>query len=539
MNIRKFLDEGQSGSTGTVYLALDELGREVAVKFFNMPVGPIRDHVIKHAQSLAQIKHPNVVQIYGIVDATRPNVADAQSEPALVMEFAPGQKFADWLNKPGLSRAEAYDVISGLLQGLAAFHQAKLSHGDLHAGNVRVFNGVTKIIDPIARDPNYALNTAQTRERQAADLSFAKRLIMDALRSANAKTQAFGEFCVMRTEISTIPQLLRQVELALKNPLESSNGSTQPILSFYDFCRNAQRDENTVAWQEAKKIALRALQPNLNNWRQSKHNLPSKLDDRRIAFAEVLQGANDLISLLLACAESGRDEHQTDLMLLRRFTMLEWDRSGATSFVGIPDSLLFATHYFVGAAACVNGFLRSAMSIGDMLVQRSRREDRVRVWEDRKWTGWADVFDGDCAESFKFLCEAYALLPVLRQVFPDEFAFRVGLGAYNWLLCCLEFVHQEPSNLKLPDDSGIVRSLYRPNVPPNFFRLTTAEIGEAFDVLFEDRNAAVELTKIGKLGPENWRRFWSPWMHGMLGLWRGSEYRFHDAPGFIFNAFSP
>ena len=78
MNIAKYLDDGQSGTTGTVFRAQDEFGREVAVKFFNTPVGPIRDFVARHAKSLAQIKHENVVQIFDVVDLVRPDAGTVQ-----------------------------------------------------------------------------------------------------------------------------------------------------------------------------------------------------------------------------------------------------------------------------------------------------------------------------------------------------------------------------------------------------------------------------------------------------------------------------
>lgn len=134
MRIAKFLESsGQSGTTGTVFRAETDLNREVAVKFFNDPIVQIRDEIKKHALALTKVKHKNVVEIFDIEDVARPDKENAQPEPALIMEYVPGQKFSDWLNKPSITRSEALGVINGLLDGLDAIHNAKMveENGDI------------------------------------------------------------------------------------------------------------------------------------------------------------------------------------------------------------------------------------------------------------------------------------------------------------------------------------------------------------------------------------------------------------------------
>ena len=115
----------------------------------------------------------------------------------------------------------------------------------------------------------------------------------------------------MRTDAVTIPQLIQQVEL-LKDPLQATSATLNPIMSAYDFCREAQRVGSIVAWQESPKAAYRSLQPNLNEWRKSKHRLSSDFELLSTVVAELLAGANDLLSFALVAAEAGQLPYTAD-----------------------------------------------------------------------------------------------------------------------------------------------------------------------------------------------------------------------------------
>jgi TolB-like protein/tetratricopeptide (TPR) repeat protein len=122
-----------SGTFGTVYRAWDaRLEREVALKLLNA-VQPEADHhataVVKEGRLLAQIRHPNVVTVYG---------ADCfDGRVGIWMEFVQGRTLREIQRESGpLSPQEAALVGLDLCRALAAVHAAGFLHRDVKAQNV-------------------------------------------------------------------------------------------------------------------------------------------------------------------------------------------------------------------------------------------------------------------------------------------------------------------------------------------------------------------------------------------------------------------
>jgi hypothetical protein len=122
------------GGMGTVYLAYDaDLDRRVAIKVVreDMELGAIlRARVMKEAQAMARMSHPNVVHVYEVGE----DRSSGQSQVFIAMEYVPGTSL------DGLQQAKpARDVVAldQLLQlylqaaaGLEAAHRSGLIHRD-------------------------------------------------------------------------------------------------------------------------------------------------------------------------------------------------------------------------------------------------------------------------------------------------------------------------------------------------------------------------------------------------------------------------
>ena len=133
------------GGMGVVYLAHDDhLHREVAVKalsraFAGDPerIGQFR----REARSVAQLNHPNIVQIYQMLDI--------DSCIYLILEYVPGSSLADVLKESGpLGVETSLSICVQVARALEAAHARGISHRDLKPGNIRIRgDGGAKVLD--------------------------------------------------------------------------------------------------------------------------------------------------------------------------------------------------------------------------------------------------------------------------------------------------------------------------------------------------------------------------------------------------------
>ncbi|MBC8068614.1 MAG: serine/threonine protein kinase, partial [Deltaproteobacteria bacterium] len=123
-----------AGGMGEVYLAFDpELDRAVAIKLVHpRGAGNVEEQrlLISEAQALAQLSHPNVVQVY---DAGIWN-----GRVFVAMELVEGRTLHAWLRARGseLGWREVVQLFVQVGRGLAAAHAAGIVHGDFKPTNV-------------------------------------------------------------------------------------------------------------------------------------------------------------------------------------------------------------------------------------------------------------------------------------------------------------------------------------------------------------------------------------------------------------------
>lgn len=130
------------GGMGTVVRAYDpKLRREVALKRLHSRSLDRESaaRLVREAQALAQLSHPNVVAVYDV---------EAENEDVLVaMEFVRGTNLAGWLRGENTWR-ERVEVMIKAGRGLAAAHAADLVHRDFKPSNVMVSDdGEVKVTD--------------------------------------------------------------------------------------------------------------------------------------------------------------------------------------------------------------------------------------------------------------------------------------------------------------------------------------------------------------------------------------------------------
>jgi serine/threonine protein kinase/beta-lactam-binding protein with PASTA domain len=123
------------GGMASIYLGTDmRLDRTVALKVMRAEFSNDEDFVrrfVAEARAVARLSHPNVVTVYD-------QGADGRTL-YLAMEYVPGRNLRSVLRERGrLAPHDALEVMSGVLGGLAAAHEAGLAHRDVKPENVLI-----------------------------------------------------------------------------------------------------------------------------------------------------------------------------------------------------------------------------------------------------------------------------------------------------------------------------------------------------------------------------------------------------------------
>ncbi len=132
------------GGMGVVYKAHQKaLNRVVALKMIHAheassPVGLARFQ--SEAQAVAQLQHPNIVQIY--------ETGDFGGNPYFSLEMVTGGTLAQKLKKNSFSPRQAAQLMETLARTIHCAHEKGIIHRDLKPGNILLTeSGVPKITD--------------------------------------------------------------------------------------------------------------------------------------------------------------------------------------------------------------------------------------------------------------------------------------------------------------------------------------------------------------------------------------------------------
>jgi serine/threonine-protein kinase len=166
------------GGMGVVYKAYDpELDRLVALKLMGARDAQNggRDRLLREAQALAQLSHPNVIAVH--------DVGTVGDDVFIAMDLAEGATLTGWLAEQPRSQREIVDVFVAAGEGLAAAHRAGLVHRDYKPANVMIEGERVRVLDfGLARAANAPVSseTAAPVEVPASAVGDSGRHLLDS-----------------------------------------------------------------------------------------------------------------------------------------------------------------------------------------------------------------------------------------------------------------------------------------------------------------------------------------------------------------------
>src|SRR3954447_14752440 len=143
-----------AGGMGEVYRARDtKLNRDVAIKVLPelFAADPERlNRFEREAQTLAALNHPNIAQIYGVVEipqavATGPRPVGSLG---LVMECVDGEDLSQRIERGTIPIDEAIATARQIAEALETAHEQGIVHRDLKPANIKLRpDGAVKVLD--------------------------------------------------------------------------------------------------------------------------------------------------------------------------------------------------------------------------------------------------------------------------------------------------------------------------------------------------------------------------------------------------------
>src|SRR6266404_3340314 len=200
------------GGMGEVYLAEDtRLGRKVALKFLSPEfVGDnwAKRQLIKEAQSVAILDHPNICPVYGI--------EEHEGHSFIVMQYVEGETLADIIRPQALSADRLLPLSRQIVGALAEAHAHGIIHRDIKPKNIMVTNSEqVKVLDfGLAK----TIQQKQSSEAAADSVSHLSQLgLVPGTVAYMSPEQLRGEKLDYRSDIFSLGTVLYEMATG-KNP---------------------------------------------------------------------------------------------------------------------------------------------------------------------------------------------------------------------------------------------------------------------------------------------------------------------------------
>ncbi len=148
-----------TGGMGEVYRVVHvERGTSHALKYLPLMSSRIRKRLLREAEVMMRLSHPNVVNLT--------EVLDVEGDPGIIMEYIDGPTLSRWLRTHRPTIEEAEQLFKGILAGVGHAHRKGMVHRDLKPSNILLARTADGIVPKVADfGIAKASDTGSTREK--------------------------------------------------------------------------------------------------------------------------------------------------------------------------------------------------------------------------------------------------------------------------------------------------------------------------------------------------------------------------------------
>jgi hypothetical protein len=301
---------------------------------------------------------------------------------------------------------------------------------------------------------------------------------------------------------------------------------SEGALRSYQRASSAIRANDYSAWRQALKEARQESATALKKWRTkydkvrpAKEGLPAMTDE---AFGAVAP----LIAIALAGVESGKEQFRRQIGIIDELlNPADWERTGLSTVVNVPDALVFLYQGLHGALAMETGQLRLALELARSPFQRNYSNKREKLMEVSDWTGWPDSISESCTAAWEFISTLPDRHSWLVEVFGAKEDYTAALSGYYALLNIAEASAAIASGQA--KDFGKEMHL---DVPLCAFQLRHEISVRAYRLLTADPNQLKEVWEREGVSTELMAQHWPKWIE-TCGVWLFGVYKWMRGMG--------
>jgi hypothetical protein len=288
------------------------------------------------------------------------------------------------------------------------------------------------------------------------------------------------------------------------------------------------RRDDMIGWRTLIRDARKPVQEKITMWRDKheKKGLTSLSESHLMdSAAEGIEPYTPLFGIALGGVLSRHSKFNNQVSLLDDILYPKnWNRSGSTEIVGLPETVAFVYQALHGATCLSTDQLAMAIRLArERVGEGSRGRSSVPLYKTSEIVGWPPTLKGNSKISWEFLWDLAERWTWLDEVFGDPDDYRVALCAYYNALNIIELVDCIADNQTQTLEQTNIRfdvPLRTPVMPREITR-------RAYRLMLANPDQVRDLWKSKNVHEDNVRGIWPKWIeHIKRALQR--EYMFPD-----------